>query len=620
WEVETPNGTIHCKYLVNAAGLWGREVAKLAGVDLPLMPVEHHYLVTETIPEIGAMQAEIPHISEPSGGYYMRQEGQGVLLGIYEETCTLWAQDGTPMDFGHELLPDDLGRADKVIEHVMHTLPAVAAAGIKRVVNGPMILSPDLSPLVGPHPDLRNYICATGVLSGFNQGGGIGRLVAEWVLDGEPSMDAHFWDVARFGPWADKGFAEARVRYGYENRQKVFFPLEEVPVARKRVTSAVYDRLTAEGAVHGAVFGMEHPLWYAPKGTEARDVYGFNRGNWFDAVGDEARAIRENVGLIDVTSFAKYRVTGAGAGAWLDHLLAGRVPGVDGKTALAPMLSPKGKVIGDFTVSRVAADDFLVLGSGVMQTSHMRWFRQNLPDTGVSLTNVSLDYGGLHLAGPQARALLAALTQDPVSNEAFPFLSLRRLTIAGIAEVEAVRVSFTGELGYEIYVPRDQHAALLDHVLAVGAGFGLRLCGGRAMGSLRLEKGFGSWGGDLSPDYLPRACGLDRFIPAQKTGYIGEDAYRAQPQIPAQQFRQFVVEATDTDCFGGESIYQDGEFLGYVTSAGYGHHTGTSIALGYVDAKADADKPFTIGLLGRSLTARMTTQPLYDPTGAMMRS
>ncbi|MFC6585462.1 FAD-dependent oxidoreductase [Sulfitobacter aestuariivivens] len=270
WEVVTPKGVIHADVLINAAGLWGREVAALAGLSLPLMPVEHHYFVTEPMPALAALPREIAHVSEPGGGYYLRQEGQGLLLGIYEDACTLWSEAGTPLDFGHELLPDDLSRAEKAMDHVMRAIPAMAEAGIKRVVNGPMILTPDLAPLVGPHPGARNYFCANGVMSGFNQGGGIGRILAEWIVDGEPSMDVHFWDVARFGDWADADYTAARVRYGYEHRQKVYYPHEEVDVARRKVTSAVYDTLSARGAVHGAVYGMEHPLWYAPEARQHR--------------------------------------------------------------------------------------------------------------------------------------------------------------------------------------------------------------------------------------------------------------------------------------------------------------------------------------------------------------
>lgn len=622
WEVHTDNGVIHTQYVVNAAGLWGREVAALAGLSLPLMPVEHHYFVTETMPELEALSKEVAHISEPGGGYYLRQEGKGLLLGIYEDTCTLWSQKGTPMDFGHELLPDDLSRAEKVIEHVMRAIPAMEHAGIKRVVNGPMILTPDLAPLVGPHPHARNYFCAAGVMSGFNQGGGIGRIVSDWILDGEPGMDVHFWDVARFGDWADKDFASTRVKYGYEHRQKVYYPNEEVDVARGKVKSAVYDTLVERGAVHGAVFGMEHPLWYAPEGTEAKDQYDFGRGNWFDAVGQEARAVRDNVGLIDVSAFAKYHIKGAGAKSWLDRLLANKLPAKDGKSVLSPMLSPLGKIIGDFTVTRMAEDFYILLGSGVMQVSHMRWFGDQLPGDGtVTVDNVTQEYGGLHLAGPKSQELLQKLTSDPVGTKDLPFLSARELKIDDITTVLAVRVSFTGELGYEIYCPTAQHSQLLDHILDVGKAFDLKLAGGRAMGSMRMEKGFGSWGPDLSPDFTPQECGMDRFIRPEKGDFIGREAYLKISECPVEKrFRQLIVETETRDCFGGEAIFQDGAFVGYVTSAAYGHATGKSIALGYVNTSTDENKPFEIDLLGQRVKARLTTEPLYDPKGARMRA
>lgn len=622
WRVETGDGVIEADYLVNAAGLWGREVAAMAGIQLPLMPVEHHYLVTDSLPELEALPREIAHVSEPGGGYYLRQEGKGLLLGIYEDRCTLWSEAGTPLNFGHELLPDDLSRAEQVIEHVMRAIPPMQNAGIKRVVNGPMILTPDLAPLVGPHPALRNYFCACGVMSGFNQGGGIGRIIADWILEGEPGLDVHFWDVARFGDWADADYTAARVRYGYEHRQKVYYPFEEVNVARGKVTSAVYGALVAKGAVHGAVFGMEHPLWYAQTPADAQDRYDFDRGNWFDAVGAEVEAVRCNVGLIDVSAFAKYFVRGAGAFAWLDRVLAGRIPETIGKTALCPMLSPRGRLIGDFTITRLAEDHFVLLGSSVMQASHMRWFRDQLPVNGlVSVDNVTQDFGGLHLAGPRARDFLQTLTSRDVGTDALPFLSALRLDIEGICGVLAVRVSFTGELGYELYCPRADHPRLLDHVLDAGHAFGLKLAGGRAMGSMRIEKGFGSWGPDLSPDFLPTECGIDRFVSTAKSNFIGRDAYLRAAQEPVKKrFRQFTV-ATDTrDCFGGEAIYQDDRFVGYVTSAAFGHATQQSIALGYVEESSDPDRGYEIDLLGQRVAARLQKTPLYDPTGKRMRA
>ena len=619
WTVSTDKGKILAGAVVNAAGLWGREVAAMAGIALPLMPVEHHYLVTDDIPDVANAAKETAHISEMSGGYYLRREGNGLLLGVYEDTCTTWAEDGTPQDFGHELLPDALERLEKVLSHVEDTIPCMGRAGIKRVVNGPMIFSPDLSPLVGPHPELRNYYCANGVMSGFNQGGAVGKIISDWIVDGEPGMDVHFWDVARFGDWADADFAKARAIYGYEHRQKVHYPFEEVDVGREKRTSALYETLKSRGAVHGAVFGLEHPLWYAGTPSVARDDYSFGRGNWYPAVRRECEAARKAVALFDITAFAKYRVSGPNAAAWMDRVFACRLPEV-GATKLAPMLSRQGRMIGDFTVTRLAGDAFLLLGSGIMQQSHMRWFRMALPAAETPrVENISLDRGGLHLAGPRARDVLQALTNEDVSNAAFPFMTGRRLHLNTGAQVIVVRVSFTGELGFQIYCARADHEATYAAVMQAGAPYGLCHAGARAMGSLRIEKGFASWGADLSPDFPARACGLSRFIATSKGAFIGRGAYLEQPDTPARRFRQFTVEARGRDCFGGETIYAGGRICGHVTSGGYGHFTGSSLALGYIDTDVGPDTVLTIDLLGERIPARICEVPVYDPAGERMR-
>src|SRR5579885_385578 len=301
WEVATAEGSIRCEFLVNAAGLWAREVAALAGIELPLMPVEHHYMVTETIPEIAAFDGEIPNISEPSGGYYCRQEGKGLLLGAYESRCVHWAEDGTPKDFGHELLPNDISRMEENLARAVQSIPCLESAGIKRIINGPMIFSPDLGPLLGPYPGLRNYICACGVMSGFNQGGGVGKVIAEWIIEGEPSLDVFFWDVARFGDWAGRRFTRERTKYFYEHRTDIIYPFQEFAAGRPIRSFPIHDRLAAAGAVFGLNYGFEYPVWFARPQDKQEDRYGFDRGNWFEAVEEECRALASGVGLLEIS-------------------------------------------------------------------------------------------------------------------------------------------------------------------------------------------------------------------------------------------------------------------------------------------------------------------------------
>jgi len=620
WDVETPDGTIHADFVVNAAGLWAREVAGLARISLPLLPVEHHYLVTEAIPEIEAMRHELPTIGESEAGYYSRQEGQGILLGAYETTCHHWALDGTPLDFGHELLPNDLARMDRNFEVAMDRMPCLGEAGIKRVINGPMIFSPDLGPLLGPHPELRNYFCACGVMSGFNQGAGIGKVISEWIVDGEPEMDVNFWDVARFGRWAGKRFTFARTKYYYENRQERPYPHLECAAGRPVRTFPACATQKAKGAVFGFNNGWEQPLWFARQGDDERDIFGYARQNWWKTVGDECRAVRSIAGLFEISTFAKYEISGAGAASWLARLLPGRIPARPGAVALSPMLSEKGRLIGDLTVSKLDDGSFLLLGAGTMQGQHMRWFDAHAAP-GVSVNNLSDNWTGLMLAGPQARKILAKVTHNNVSDEAFPFLSVQRLELEGATEAIVLRISFSGELGYEIYTPAMYQAGLHDALFRAGADLGLVPAGSRALASLRIEKAFQSWGLDLAPDYTVMETGMDRFVDWKRSGFIGETAARRhREQGAAERFVTLTVDANDADCSGGEAIFRDGAYIGYVTSGAYGYCVGESLALGYVRPSAfETDAGVEVEINGRLRQARMTSGARFDPTGARMR-
>lgn len=623
WDVVTPNGTIRCEVLINAAGLWGREVAALAGITLPLMPVEHHYLVTETVAEIEAMTERFPSVSEAESNLYFRQEGQGLLLGAYESTCHHWAEDGTPLDFDHELLADDLGRMEWNFERACEIFPVIAETGVKSVINGPMIFSPDLGPLLGPVPGLPDYFCAAGVMTGFNQGGGIGRELAHWIIDGEPSLDIFCWDLTRFGDHVSTAYTRERTKFFYENRSARIYPEHQFPVGRPVRTFPVYDRQKAAGAVFGESYGWETPLWYAREGEEARDVYSYKRGNWFDAVGEECRAVRDGAGLFEVSTFAKYAIMGPGAEDWLNHVLANQMPHTIGRTRLSPMLSPKGRVIGDFTVTRMDDDTFLMLGAGAMQRFHMRHFENHLPEDGsVSIENLSSRWTGLMLAGPNARAVLAQVADEDVGSNAFPFLSAQGLSLGKVPDAAVVRVSFTGELGYEIYCPSEYQRTLFDTLVTAGADHGLRLTGGRALMSLRLEKAFPTWGADLGPDYTPFEAGLGRFVKLDKPDFIGRDAALAAEQTKTSVLRVLLtVDAEQTDATGGEAVFRDGDRVGYVSSGGYGHTIGKSLALAYMRPDAIADgAACTVEVLGQERPATINTGALFDPDGSRMRS
>jgi len=619
WDVVTPKGTIRAEYVVNAAGLWAREVAALAGITMPLMPVEHHYMVTESIPEIEALTGRMPEISFSEANVYARQEGSGLLLGAYESHCTHWAESGTPLDFGHELLPNDLERLEDNLAQAIERMPCLGDAGIKRIINGPMIFSPDLGPLLGPHPALRNYFCATGVMTGFNQGPGIGKVIAEWIVDGEPSLDVSFWDVARFGDWADTAYTKARTRYWYEHRSARVYPYQDYDAGRPVRKTALYDEFAKEGAVFAEYDGWEDPAWFARNDDERKPRYSFSRTNWFDVVGDECRAVRDSVGLFEFSTFAKYAITGKDAEAWLASTFANRVPAKTGKMALMPMLSPRGKVIGDFTLTRFGDGDFLMVGGGAMQRIHMRWFLDHLDSRDVAIRNISDEYAGLHIAGPRSRALLSKISSSDVSDGAQAFLSGQRIEVDGGTQAIALRVSFTGELGYELYFPAGQAADVFRNLRAAGREFDLRPIGSHALMSLRLEKSYPSWGFDITSDYYPSECGFDRFVSLDKGDFIGREAL-TRLEGPRERIATFEIDTDDADAYTGEPIWCGEELAGYVSSGGYGHRVGKSLALGYVTADFhDAGNNFFIEIIGERRSARLLDSPPWDPAGERAR-
>ena len=619
WEVTSDKGNLVAEHVVNAGGLWARDVGRFAGLELPILAMEHQYLITGEIPEVVASQKEVLHAIDFEGEIYMRQEGKGMLIGTYEKGGVPWSPRETPWNFTHELLPPDLDRIADSLEVGFRHFPALERAGIKRVVNGPFTFAPDGNPVVGPIRGLRNYWVACGVMAGFSQGGGVGLALSNWMIHGDPGFDVWAMDVARFGDWATMAYTNAKVRENYSRRFRIRFPNEELPAARPLRMTPVYDRLKARGAVFGSAFGLEHALWFAPDGVEPREDVTYRRSNAHGHVGDECRAVRNAVGLLETSSFSKYEVTGDGAGAWLARILANRLPR-DGRLTLSPMLNDNGRLIGDFTVANAGRGRFFVFGSGIAEQYHLRWFEAHLPPSGVAIRALRTGLLGLGLSGPKSRELLSRLTGDDVSNAAFPFLSFRAMDIA-MLPTHVGRISFTGELGYEIWVPADCQLALYESILAAGADLGLRHFGARTLNSLRLEKSFGNWAREYRPVYTPAEAGLDRFVDVSKADFIGRDALmRDRARGPARRLVTFVVDATEADAIGDEPVWHDGKVVGWITSGGYGHFVGKSLALGYVPAAlADATSGFEIEILGDRRPAALALQPLHDPAGERMR-
>ena len=620
WDVVTPKGAIAAEIVVNAAGLWAREVGHLAGIDLPVQPMEHHYLITETIPEIEAHGKELPCGIDYESNLYFRQEHQGLLLGTYEPGATPWRVEGTPLDFGHELLPPDLDRIADRLELAFDRIPALGRAGIKNIVNGPFTFGPDGNPMIGPVPGMKNYWAAVAVMAGFCQAGGVGLCMAEWMIEGEPSVDVWAMDIARFGAFATRDYGTVKSAENYSRRFQLTYPNEELPAMRRQKTTALHDRLLARGAVMGASFGLEHALWFADSPRAAQETPTLRRSNAFGHVAREVRAVREAVGAIEIANFAKHEFTGPGAADFLDRLLANRLP-AEGRLNLTPMLTPKGKLYGDLTVARLDGGAFCLFGSGAAQDMHRRWFERHLPESGVTYRNRSDELHGIALSGPRSHELLARITRDDVSANAFRFRDIRRTTVGGVPVLLA-RISFSGELGFEIYCGPQYQLKLFEEIGHAGADLGLGLYGARALMSLRLEKNWGAWTLDFRPDFTAAESGLDAFVRFDKEAdFIGKAAALAERERgPEKRLVTLIVETGDIDCHADEAIFHDGGCVGFVTSGGYAHFVGKSVAMGYVPAAlAVPDQSFEVEILGDLYPARLQAEPLHDPLGERMR-
>ena len=629
WDVHTEKGLINAEVVVNAGGLWARELGRLVGVELPLLPMEHQYVITEELQEIVDHDGELAVTIDYEGGVYTRQEGNGRLVGTYENAGKPWSVDTTPLDFGMRLLTPDLERFADRIEVAQQRMPALASSGIARVVNGPFTFAPDGNPLIGPVPGIDNYWVACAVMAGLCQAGGVGLCLAQWIINGEPEMDVYAMDVGRFGGFATKDYTFLKSQENYRRRFMLTYPNEELPAAREWRTTPSYNALDAQGAVWGASFGLEHALWFSPEGPGQIEIPTFRRSNAFGPVAEECRAVRTGVGLLEIANFAKYEVSGPGAARFLDGIVANHLPKV-GRLTLTPVLTPKGRLAADLTVGRLAEDRFVLFGSGAMPAITMRLFLQRLPDEGVAVVDRSEDLLGWSLSGPDSRDLLGRLTDDDVSNHGLRFRDLREMTVGGVPVVLA-RLSFTGELGYELYCAGEHQETLRQAIVAAGGsgGKGRHLdvtpFGGRAFMSLRLEKGFGVWNLEYRPDFTPAEAGMSRFVNVNKPAdFIGREAAMDELERgPSRRLVTLVINADDADAIHDEPVFHAGECVGFLTSGGFAHHIGYSVGLGYIPAHlADGSSGldgFEVEILGQMRPARLQLEPLYDPAGERMR-
>ena len=625
WSVVTEQGTVTAENVVNAAGLWAKQVGRMAGVDLPVTPMEHHYLVTEPLPEVQALTAELPMMMDLEGFTYARQEQGGLLLGVYELSPKHWNLDGVPWNYGIELIPPDVERIAPELAVGFERYPCLESAGIRRWVNGAFTFTPDGNPLVGPVRGLPGYWVACGVMAGFSQGGGVGLALAEWMVHGEPGRDVYGMDVARYGPHASaRGYLEATTGQFYKRRFVMTYPNEQLPAGRPLRTSAVHADLDAAGARWGVSWGLETPLYFSPD-PDFTETPTLRRSNAFDLVGAEVRATRDGVGILDTTAFSRYEVTGPGARAWLETLVASKVPGVGG-IRLAPMLSPSGRLLGDLTLTCWGDDEFWLMGSYYLRAWHMRWFESQLPPSGVSVRDLSDAVAGISLSGPAARDLLARVTKDDVSAGALKRMRATTLDV-GLVRARVGRLSVTGELGYELNVPAGELRSLYRTLRDAGAelatsGVPVADIGYNAVNSLRLEKSYGIWSREFTWAYTPGMSGLDRFVAFDKPAFVGRDAALAERETgPAQRLVTLDVHSADADAGPFEPVWSGDRRVGFVTSGGYGHSVGRSLAMAYLDTDlAEPGTKVEIHVVGRRTPAEVVPDSPHDPSASRQRT
>jgi dimethylglycine dehydrogenase len=629
WDVITDKDhVIHAEHVVNAGGLWAREVGRMAGLELPVLAMEHHYLMTEPMDEVIEYNKkhgrELPHMIDFAGEIYARQEGQSILLGTYEQENRPWAPKETPWDFVFQLLPHDLDRISPELERGFAHFPAVGRAGIKKFVNGPFTFSPDGNPLVGPIKGMRGMWSACAVMAGLSQGGGVGLSLASWIVNGDPGADIWAMDVARYGDFATLAYTNAKVRENYSRRFRITFPNEELPAARPLLTTPIYDRLTEHNAVWGAGFGLEHPLWFQKKGEEPVENITFYRSNAFPIVAEESRAVRERVGFSEASNFAKYKVSGKGSSAWLSSLFTNALPAMN-RTVLTAMLNPQGKIVGEFSVSRVGEEEFHLFGSQAAEVHHPRWFLDHLPkNSSIRFENLSLSMVGLTVAGPRSRDVLQKLTDTSLATKDFPFMAFRKANI-GMAPIWLSRMTYTGDLGYEMWMAPEYQRYLFDLIWDAGREFDMRLFGFRALITMRLEKSFGTWFREYRPIYTPLEAAMDRSLKFDHD-FIGRAAVEKEiadggPKRKLVVFKVDVDPDAPADVIGDEPVWHNGEVVGWITSGGYAHYSQASLAMGYIPTElVSQTSGFEIEIIGKRRPATILHEPILDPSGSRMRS
>ncbi len=621
WDLTTKNGIVTCDVVINAAGYRAGEVAAMVGQYLPIIAMQHQYLITEMIPEVQALKSKLPLLRDPDVSYYLRQERDGLILGPYEWNCKATWFDGIPEDFAFQLYPDDLDRLETYIEQAVARVPVLGKVGVQKVINGPIPYSPDGNPYIGPAHGLRNFFNCNTFSFGISQAGGAGKSIAEYVVYGEPEWDLWGFDQRRYTDYADKQYVVDKAIELYQNEYAIGFANEEREAGRPRKTTALYEKLKAKGAMFGARGGWERAAWFPRNPEEARQEPSFHRTNWHAAVGEECKAVAERVGIMDLGGFSKFMVSGPGAEAWLDGLVCGALP-KPGRVSLAYSLTEKGSILSEFTVTRLAADRFYLLSAGSALWHDGDWLAERLPQDGsVTLQETSAAGSSLVLAGPRSRELLAKITDADLSNAAFPWPSAREITVAG-RSILALRVNYVGELGWELHVPMADLVGVYDAIWAAGQEFQIRDFGMYAMDSLRLEKGYRSWKQDITYEYTPYDAALERFVKPEKGAFIGREALLKRKAAGAKErFVPLIVDADTADAPTCSIVFKDGQKVGIVGSGGWGHRIQKSIALAYVRLDlAAVGTRLEVEILGKRYPAVVASEPIYDPKNERLKA
>ncbi len=625
WRVDTDQGSVLCEHVVCATGNFARRTGAMVGLDVPVLPVQHQYIVTEAHPDIQARHRdglpEMGVLRESDGSWYMREEAGGLLLGPYEKGAPACYLDGPDPQSEYELFDADLDRLAPHIESAIRRVPAFGELGVKQVFNGAIAYTPDGSPIVGPAWDLPNFWLNEGHSFGITAAGGAGWQLAEWIVEGEPTIDMLGVDPRRFGAYATNAYLKEKNEEAYANVFTIHYPDEERPAGRPLRTAPCYGRMRALGAVFGQKFGWERPNWFAPPGTQ-EDHWSFRRSRWFEAVGEECRNVRDNVGLLDMTAFAKARVRGPGAAAFLNRLVANRLPRV-GRVALCHALNTRGGVHSEFTIHREAEDSFYLVSAGALQRLDHDWLKRWMPNDGsVAFEDLTSKMGVLVVAGPKSRELLSRVCDADLSNDAFRWLTGKDATV-GLAPAKLLRLNFVGELGWEIHHGIEYQNAIFDALMAAGGDLALRPFGIRAMDALRIEKSYRMVGTELSIEYAALESGLDRFVRLEKEDFIGRAGLLAWQQRGfANAFATLEVDGPqDADPLGNNPLYVGADLVGRTTGGNYGFRVQKSLALAMLRPElAAAGTALEIDVLGERCPARVIDESPWDPANERLRS